>query len=133
MCFDGNNSLKRLASTEARQEGDTREFVSDYYLSRQEVDQYAHEVKSRQRQPKPDLIDLEDNDITSLDEDSGEGDPTDGAGNLTLPCADHWKAAAADNKKTLSGNVFEETGWFVCACRHGLILWVVDMIRSGEL
>ena len=134
VCLDGNNSLKRLASTEDRQEGDTREYQSDYYLSRREVDEYAHEVKSRQQQPKPDLIDPEGgDDVADLDEDTGEGDPTDGADNPAVPCADHWKAAAADNKKTLSGAAFDETGWFVCACRHGLILWVVDMIRSGEL
>ena len=134
VCFDGNNSLKRLASTEDKQEGDTREYHSDYYLSRQEVDQYAHEVKARQRQPKPDLIDPEgEDDAQNLDGGAGEGDPTDGADNLAVPCADHWKAAAADNKKTLSGNLFDETGWFVCACRHGMILWVADMIRSGEL
>ncbi|KIP01438.1 hypothetical protein PHLGIDRAFT_38684, partial [Phlebiopsis gigantea 11061_1 CR5-6] len=29
--------------------------------------------------------------------------------------------------------IFEEAGIFACACRHGLILWLVDMVRSGEL
>ncbi|OSD05539.1 hypothetical protein PYCCODRAFT_1362075, partial [Trametes coccinea BRFM310] len=31
-----------------------------------------------------------------------------------------------------SWGIFEETGIFASACRHGLILWLVDMIRCGE-
>ena len=135
LCFDGNNSLKRLASTEEKREGDTREYESDYYLPRSEVDRYAHEVKGRQHLPKPDLIDPNggEDDITDSGGAAHEGDPTDGAGESLIPCADHWRAAAADNNRKLSGGIFEETGWFVCACRHSLILWVVDMVRSGEL
>ena len=112
LCFDGNNSLKRLASTQEKRAGDTREYESDYYLSRSEVDQYAHEVKARQHQPKPDLIDPNEveNDVMSSGDASGEGDPTDGAGEILIPCADHWRAAAADNNKKLSGGIFEETG-----------------------
>lgn len=29
--------------------------------------------------------------------------------------------------------VFEETGIFLALCRHGFVLLVMDMIRSGEL
>ncbi|KAI1781831.1 hypothetical protein LXA43DRAFT_977885 [Ganoderma leucocontextum] len=134
MCFDGNNSLKRLAAMEARQEGDTRDFHSDYYIPRSEVDLYANEVKSRQKQPKPDLVDPDpDDDDTPGGDDNDEGYPTDGAiGGAAAPCADHWKAAAADSNKKM-WKMFDETGYVVCACRHGLVLWVVDMVRSGEL
>ena len=59
------------------------------------------------------------------------GDPTDGTDGEPNPCATNWKAAAADEKKRTWG-VFEETGIFACACRHGLILWIADMVRSGE-
>ena len=96
------------------------------------VNSFAHEVKARQAQAKPDLPD-------SNQEDSGdEGGPgTDpGAyptdGSKRGPCALHWKAAASDDSKRMWG-MFEETGIFASACRHALILWVVDMVRSGEL
>ncbi len=44
----------------------------------------------------------------------------------------NWKAAAADETKKMWA-IFDETGIFICVCRHGLILWITDMVRSGEL
>jgi hypothetical protein len=35
-------------------------------------------------------------------------------------------------KKKMWG-VFDETGVFASACPHGFVLWLVDMIQSGEL
>ncbi|EKM48880.1 uncharacterized protein PHACADRAFT_59495, partial [Phanerochaete carnosa HHB-10118-sp] len=29
--------------------------------------------------------------------------------------------------------IFKETGIFVAACRHGFMLWIIDMMHSGEL
>lgn len=29
--------------------------------------------------------------------------------------------------------VFDETGIFLCLCRHGFCLLIADMVRSGEL
>ena len=29
--------------------------------------------------------------------------------------------------------IFEETGIYASACRHGFMLWICDMVRSGEL
>ncbi|KAG6875601.1 hypothetical protein C0993_008347, partial [Termitomyces sp. T159_Od127] len=59
---------------------------------------------------------------------------TDGAPTVPNgpPCADNWKAAAADTKKKMWA-IFKEAGIFASCCRHGLILWIVDMMRSGEL
>ncbi|KAL4259837.1 CxC1-like cysteine cluster associated with KDZ transposases domain-containing protein [Pleurotus pulmonarius] len=48
------------------------------------------------------------------------------------PCADNWKAAAGNEKKHM-WDIFDETGIFACACRHGMIVWLADMVRSGEL
>lgn len=63
-------------------------------------------------------------DIDKVAEGSGEPEAT--------KCTWNWKAAAADEKKRMWG-IFEETGIFVSACRHSLILWFSDMIWSGEL
>ena len=47
-------------------------------------------------------------------------------------CVKNWKAASEDDKKRMWA-IFDEAGIFACACRHGFVLWVLDMIRSGEL
>lgn len=122
--IDGNNSLKRIKGVGDRRVSDTRSFnESDYYLPSEFVDQYANEVKAR---PK---------NSTNSDDEGGDeepsGDPTDG-GPSTSKCTDNWKAAASDKKKKMWA-IFDESGIFASACRHGFILWLVDMIRSGEL
>jgi hypothetical protein len=47
-------------------------------------------------------------------------------------CASNWKAVAWVEKKRMWG-VFDETGVFASACPHGFVLWLADMIQSGEL
>ena len=133
--MDGNNSLKRVAVAGDRQVGDTRKFASDYILPREYVDKFANEVKARQAQPHVEVPDSSapDNSPDSdqdLSAEDAEGDPTDGA--PATPCASNWKAAAADDKKH-TWAIFDETGVFVAACSHGFILWLADMVKSGEL
>lgn len=62
---------------------------------------------------------------------SDEGSPVDGLTEAT-PCTDRWKNLSDDQSKRMWG-VFEETGVFVAACRHGVVMQLCDMIRSGEL
>ena len=76
-------------------------------------------------------------------EEDVEGDPTDGAAANDVTgsarqkaieaCVRNWKAAASDAQKKSMWEIFDETGIFAAACRHGFILIVVDMVRSGEL
>jgi hypothetical protein len=49
-----------------------------------------------------------------------------------VKCAERWKNAAPDQRKRMFA-LFEETGIFVTACRHRTILYICDMIKSGEL
>lgn len=117
-CFDGNNSLKRVAKFGDREVADRREFSeSDYYLSSDFVDRYKDEVKGGavpSREPS---------------EDHGPEEPDDGP---LDHCTRNWKAAARDEDKKMWG-IFDESGIFASACRHGFILWIADMIKSGEL
>ncbi|KAF9242903.1 hypothetical protein BU15DRAFT_86685 [Melanogaster broomeanus] len=108
--FDGNNSLSCMALLGDREVGDQRVFKSDYFLDAEYVNKFADEVQERHTVAEADA-------------------------EVSLPlssCVEHWKAAAADAKKK-SWGIFEETGVFASACRHGMILWIVDMVRSGEL
>ncbi|KAE9406005.1 hypothetical protein BT96DRAFT_751532, partial [Gymnopus androsaceus JB14] len=134
---DGNNSLKRMAGIGKREVADTRVFNdSDYYLSEDFVDLFANEVKAR---PSVARADDSDDNAEELEEDwvdTVNGDPTDGApaeDPELVQCAENWKAAASDLQKKKMWGIFRETGIFASACRHSLVLWVCDMVRSGEL
>ncbi|CDO74426.1 hypothetical protein BN946_scf184764.g2 [Trametes cinnabarina] len=131
--MDGNNSLKRMAPSGTRKIGDARVFdESDYFLPTEYVEQFAHEVRGRQLGERPEVpVRDADNNEDPFEAAEQEGDPTDGQ-DVISTCTRNWKAAAADDKKRMWA-VFEETGIFACACRHGLMLYLVDMIRSGEL
>jgi Kyakuja-Dileera-Zisupton transposase len=125
--FDGNNSMKRMRQLGLNRVHDPRPFIdSDYLLPPEYVDQYADEVASRRGLAVQDGAEETNdgqNDWEDIDEDAAESTNTH--------CTRNWKAAAADEKKMWG--VFEETGYFVSACWHSLILWFSDMIHSGEL
>ncbi|KAI0682966.1 hypothetical protein BC835DRAFT_1311284 [Cytidiella melzeri] len=44
----------------------------------------------------------------------------------------NWKSATEEDCKKMWG-LFNELGVFAAACRHGLVLWVIDMVCSGKL
>ncbi|KAH0833455.1 hypothetical protein J3R83DRAFT_12574 [Lanmaoa asiatica] len=111
IAIDGNNSLSRVAPLGNRQAGDERHFTSDYFLDPDYVNSYA--------------------DVTSPPTDEATSRSAQ-ANDAVDGCTDNWKAAAEDMMKK-SWGIFDETGIFACACRHGMIVWIVDMIRSGEL
>ena len=125
--MDGNNSVKRMA---ASGKADQRQFkAGDYFISPEDVNQFANEVPWTASQEEVADAILEESYLDN------EGDPTDGVDSpdgVVSGCAGHWKAAEADHKKRM-WRVFDETGIFASACCHGMILWIVDMIRSGEL
>ncbi|KAI9061959.1 hypothetical protein FKP32DRAFT_1574922 [Trametes sanguinea] len=138
--MDGNNSLKRIAKFGDRQVADTRVFTeSDYYLSRAFVDRFKDEVRSHRGDAtaasraagEEEWSDIEDDDEPdesgTVDIEFVE-DPADDF----RQCTKNWKSAARDETKRMWG-IFDETGIFASACRHGFILWIVDMVCSGEL
>jgi len=48
------------------------------------------------------------------------------------PCAERWKNMRTELTAKMWG-VFEESGLFLALCRHGFVLMLADMVRSGEL
>ncbi|KAJ7473405.1 hypothetical protein FB451DRAFT_1035558 [Mycena latifolia] len=117
--MDGNDSLKRVLrrtkTTMAEDETgeptlgksserqDGRDAGDGYYLSREKVDKWAK---------------------TRLAEFPLQEEPN--------ACADRWKNMISDVTSKMWG-IFDETGIFLALCRHGFVLVVADMIRSGEL
>jgi hypothetical protein len=49
----------------------------------------------------------------------------------TVSCTENWTAAKAVEENKIV--VFDQTGIFLVACRHGFIECVTEMARSGEL
>jgi hypothetical protein len=126
---DGNDSLKRIIRREdpphssaveepalpaqiilgaSRESIDTREIIADIYLSNDQVDQWSKET----------LAVL----CPSYNEDENDDNP----------CAERWRNMRTAFTAKMWG-VFHETGLFLALCRHGFVLLLVDMIRSGEL
>lgn len=154
--MDGNNSLKRMKPDKNRKVGDGRIMEDcDYFLSAEYVDRFANEVRGRRMkgpavpvedpssEEEPEEPEIDTNGVETIEV---EGDPTDGVwvdetdGDTDAKlkrkaieaCVKNWKAAASDEKKSM-WEIFDESGIFAAACRHGLIMVVVDMICSGEL
>jgi hypothetical protein len=120
MAMDGNDSQKRQDHGNA---GDVREYTSDFWIPLVEVDQWARVTR-----------DDDDKDWEDVDDHVALGSDVDGDGiddSKLKDCVKNWKAAQADSKKRVLG-IFDESGWFVSACRHGIVLWATDMVKSGE-
>ncbi|TEB39060.1 hypothetical protein FA13DRAFT_1619949 [Coprinellus micaceus] len=132
-CIDGNSSTKRV-DTGFRQQGDTRKFSSDFFLEVEEVDKLTlKDIRVSESESKGPEVPLFDDEQER--EDEPEDEPAQpvrsGKPSEISDCVRNWKAAQSDSKKrTLE--MFNETGWFASGCRHGLTLWVADMVRTGE-
>ncbi|KAJ7805132.1 hypothetical protein B0H14DRAFT_3091661 [Mycena olivaceomarginata] len=128
VAMDGNNSLKRvLRRCKVHSDGDTgtgAEFVlgkskeytdnwdagENYYRDREKVNEWSKQ-RIAEMMPKE-----------AIEVPSDEPNP----------CADRWKNMVEDITAKMWG-IFDETGIFLCLCRHGFVLMIVDMIKSGEL
>ena len=128
--YDGNDSAKRvLRRRKGDEEGevvertDSRHGGGDYFLSRQDVDKWAKDNIEDMLRPVSYLffefwLGLTVVQVVDEFEDN--------------PCADRWHNMANDVSSRMWG-VFDETGMFVAVCRHGFVLVVADMVKSGEL
>ncbi|KAJ8092602.1 hypothetical protein PM082_006927 [Marasmius tenuissimus] len=118
--MDGNESLKRVERQEAAGENgkpgqlkereDLREGGKEYFLSREEVDWWDRDNWSRHGNWAP----------PPANEEKGKNG-----------CEERWsnmKDAHTKHEKVM----YDETGVFVSTCRHMFVLWIADMVKSGE-
>ncbi|KAJ7508109.1 hypothetical protein B0H11DRAFT_1704757 [Mycena galericulata] len=94
-----------------RQDPRTEEAGGDYFVSREKVDLWSKEL----------LAELVNVPVSTSD------DPEE-----KTACEERWKNLSDDLTARMWG-VFDETGVFLALCRHGFVLLLVDMVRSGEL
>jgi len=126
--MDGNDSLKRILRRDivdlpddddsrtpkvgpSKERPDSRKVGGDYYLARGHVDEWA---KAALVKLVPLVVD------PAMDEAEK---------NL---CEGRWKNMINEITARMWG-IFDETGIFLALCRHGFVLVVADMVRSGEL
>ena len=124
--LDGNNSLKRMKIARRHQEaGDVHELTdSDYFFDNTFVNSFEDEVQHPtqtciKQEFQNEIVKRDDGYITEVDDPQLES------------CASNWKAAVSMEKKKVWG-IFDETGIFASACPHSFVLWLVDMVQSGE-
>lgn len=111
--MDGNSSLKRV---DGSGHADERIFKSSYLIPPDEVDVFKDDVRLRPGTWAA---------ITHTAGGTTPGDTSESA------CTDNWKTANTISDNTVK--VFEQTGIFISACRHGMIQTLAEMRRSGEL
>ena len=76
---------------------------------------------------KPLAVEVNDSTV----EDINMEDPEAVAETVSV-CVERWKNAGPEARKKMFA-LFAVSGVFVCLCRHGHVLIMCDMIRSGEL
>ncbi|KAJ7744928.1 hypothetical protein B0H16DRAFT_1463071 [Mycena metata] len=128
--MDGNDSLKcvlRKEPADFDDEGNPLPGVSrerfdpravdaggDYFLPREQVNRWEKDRLKDMGRAKP--------------ADVGRAKPAD----EKTQCEERWKNLADDSFKKMWA-IYDETGIFMSLCRHGFVLAVADMVRSGEL
>ncbi|TFK67054.1 hypothetical protein BDN72DRAFT_745808, partial [Pluteus cervinus] len=124
IAMDGNNSLRRIGAamhgTKHVDHLDTRTINSDWWITPEEVDLFKNEVQSSPSNGS----DIPPDNHHDLN-DELEGQPF-------LKCRERWTNAGPEERKRMF-TLFEETGVFISCCRHRLVLFGCDMIKSGEM
>jgi hypothetical protein len=138
--MDGNNSLKRILRKDRTfdEEGNatrgksqcpdprTTDSGGSYFLTRDKVDLWAKEMIDG-------MVDVPVGALNcryTCEKLRGfqiAEDPTE-----KTVCQERWKNLREDLTSKMWG-VFDETGVFLALCRHGFVLLLADMVRSGEL
>ncbi|KAG1891130.1 hypothetical protein F4604DRAFT_1876299 [Suillus subluteus] len=111
--FDGNSSLKRVDGSGHANE---RSFRSSYLIPTAEVELFKDDVRLR-----PGTRTTAGNEVHQSNVETSN-DST---------CTKNWKVANTTTEN--STDIFDQTGVFVSACRHGIVQTLVELRRSGEL
>ena len=144
--MDGNNSLKRTgaAMRHVAERPDSCLPSGDYMLPREYVDQFKDEVPPRSVSHKVDICMFINCNAPLQSKQKGKGaevndniEPTDDWADIDENdplhiCINRWHNTGPEQRKRMF-KMFDESGIFLCACRHGVILLMCDMVQSGEL
>ncbi|KAJ7042225.1 hypothetical protein C8F04DRAFT_1252201 [Mycena alexandri] len=146
--MDGNDSLKRVLRREPKDfdndgnlvPGQSKERFDpraanvgkDYFIPREKVDLWSKDKLDEWRK-EPNGADKNGPETSVPSESTPAAQPTPEApAGAAAGCEERWKNLGEDSLKRMWG-IYDETGIFICLCRHGFVLLVEDMVRSGEL
>ncbi|KIY51407.1 hypothetical protein FISHEDRAFT_37411, partial [Fistulina hepatica ATCC 64428] len=140
MACDGNNSLKLIDSHfrvgETRK--DDRKLRGFHFLEPDDVDRFKDDVARGQAMHQKKSL------ASAAATATVANHPNDDVAWLNAEeldenmkvqmdaCVERWKAAGPEAKKKMV-ELFAVSGIFIAVCRHGHVLVMCDMIRSGEL
>ncbi|KAJ7500264.1 hypothetical protein B0H11DRAFT_1714916, partial [Mycena galericulata] len=126
-CMDGNNSLKLVwdAFRAGNPRADDRISFHDRWITPTEVDIFKDEVTNSQKVSPPYLPDHP----LSHNVQKPRGSELAKCINT---CVDRWRNAGPEQRKKMFA-LFAVSGIFLTVCRHGHVIVMCDMIRSGEL
>ncbi|KAJ7843840.1 hypothetical protein B0H13DRAFT_2239265 [Mycena leptocephala] len=129
-CMDGNNSLKLVDATfrAGHLRPDNRASTSFRWLTPEQVDVFKDEVTDSQKADNGD----DDGDVAWLNVNKLNAEESDELAKCLDTCVERWKAAGPDGRKKMFA-LFAISGIFLTVCRHGHVVVMCDMIRSGEL
>jgi hypothetical protein len=140
-CMDGNSSLKSIDTS--YQYGNPREddrmLQSLRWLETEEVNMFQDEVANAAKAVR---TQSRKNSFTNNSVQK-QGDKNSEVAWLNVTeldqlqkcldtCVDRWKSAAPEARKKM-WDLFSVSGIYLCVCRHGHLIFICDMIRSGEL
>ncbi|KAJ7735456.1 hypothetical protein B0H16DRAFT_1327062 [Mycena metata] len=131
--MDGNNSLKLVDPTfhAGVTRTDNRTSAHDRWVSPEEVDEFKDEVSNSQKVSES-ATDGADDDIAWLNVNELESMEVDELARCINTCVDRWRNAGPEQRKKMYA-LFAVAGIFLVVCRHGHVVVMCDMIRSGEL
>lgn len=118
--FDGNNLLKCVDSSG---HADEHCITSSYLITTDDIEKFKDDVRlCPATRSATAHVEPEEPSLTSSLAIEALNDSS---------CTDNWKAANTITENTTK--VFDQTGVFVSACRHGIVQTLVEMRQSGEL
>ncbi|KAJ3833306.1 hypothetical protein F5878DRAFT_646052, partial [Lentinula raphanica] len=117
--MDGNDSLKQVERRDADWDSSTPGQLKERYDPRVGGDNYF----------------LDPTDVDQWDQKNWPNLPgwnqIEQTGEPRKGCEDHWENMKKGHTEAERG-IFNKTGVFVASCRHMFVLWILDMIKSGE-
>ncbi|KAJ7853298.1 hypothetical protein B0H14DRAFT_2354415, partial [Mycena olivaceomarginata] len=135
-CMDGNNSLKLVDATfrAGNTRPDNRTSTLFRWLTPEQVDVFKDEVINSQKVHPTQFGETpdEDGDVAWLNVNELSGTESEELAKCLNTCVERWKAAGPEARKKMFA-LFAVSGIFLTVCRHGHVVIMCDMIRSGEL
>lgn len=148
--MDGNDSLKRvdrsgwdLGPIEEGLDGellcarheltDSQEVRGDYYLTRSQVEIWRERGSLLSAPATIRFLPLHYSNLTNFcfSIDFTFSQESQETHTECSPCTEWWKNMS-DQLTSKAWSIFDETGVFVAICRHGFVLTIADMVKSGK-